>query len=153
MKKKEEEVVFKKTLKVLQDEVNKGTPIEEVISCCLPLFKDEMYRAKAEQLMKKRTRKCSKKCLFIVAVLVALLSFAAFYVTDEDWINSPCLLNHNEITEEFTRPLYNCELCKGLKNVTRVANISAQEFLVKYAYSSVPLVVTGVAKVRQLSIT
>ena len=41
------------------------------------------------------------------------------------------------------RPIDNCNMCIGLNEIKRVANISQAEFLEKYAYTGVPVIVSG----------
>ena len=56
---------------------------------------------------------------------------------------SPCLIDNNLIVSELTRPVFNCELCRDLTQIEHVTNISREEFLRKYAYTTVPVVITG----------
>ena len=54
-----------------------------------------------------------------------------------------CMVDNNLIISELTRPVFNCEVCRHMDRIERVANISRQEFLEKYAYTTIPVVITG----------
>ena len=59
--------------------------------------------------------------------------------------NTRCLVRNNLVLKEFFRPVYICEICRNISRIERIANISRQEFLEKYAYSTVPVVIAGAA--------
>ena len=59
--------------------------------------------------------------------------------------NTRCLVRNNLVVKEFVRPVYDCELCRNISRIERIPNISRQEFLEKYAYSTVPVVIAGAA--------
>ena len=78
----------------------------------------------------------------IIAVLLGTSGYGSNF-----WRNlgdEYCLIDHTLSTLEISRPIANCSMCKDLKSVPRVENISQGEFLVYHAYTGVPLVVTNV---------
>ena len=62
----------------------------------------------------------------------------------ESYNNTVCIIDHNEASMEFVRPVTNCKaMCEGLTEVPRFESITREEFLKNYAYTGRPLVVTG----------
>lgn len=66
---------------------------------------------------------------------------SGIYVEDER-----CLLDLREKILDFFRPVTNCDICRNLHEVDRVANITPEEFEAKYAYTGRPVVITDGAK-------
>ena len=54
-----------------------------------------------------------------------------------------CALETNQFLMEMVRPIFNCELCRNMTRIERIPKISRQEFLEKYAYTTIPVVITG----------
>ena len=84
-----------------------------------------------------------------VWVLLPLL-FAACaiscYIFSEDileytGIHNSCWMETNELSDEITRHMFDCEMCRDLKTVPVVYDISKEEFEDKYAYTSKPVLV------------
>ena len=86
--------------------------------------------------------------VILVGVLAAAIGVRAG-VYKKDLIavahSTRCLVSNNEVVKEFVRPVFNCELCRNTSRIERIANISRQEFIEKYAYGTVPVVITGAA--------
>jgi hypothetical protein len=68
------------------------------------------------------------------------------YNNFEDITQEECALPMPEFLNSITRPISNCKMCIGLKEIKNVDFISKEEFLNKYAYTAVPLVVKNAAK-------
>ncbi|XP_063360705.1 uncharacterized protein LOC134649805 [Cydia amplana] len=91
---------------------------------------------------------------FLAAVLKcrALLPVAIlFFVTAMWWVFSElssknCLISLPSSSKALFRPPEDCSMCVGVDDVTRVANVSAQEFEELYAYNTVPVIVTDATK-------
>ncbi|ESP03764.1 hypothetical protein LOTGIDRAFT_109925 [Lottia gigantea] len=54
---------------------------------------------------------------------------------------SRCIIDINPVITEMVRPLANCEPCRGLHSVPVERNISVEEFMKKYAFTGVPVLV------------
>lgn len=52
-----------------------------------------------------------------------------------------CLLDNGGFTIEVARPLTNCECCRNLKEFPIERNISPEDFVKKYAYTAVPVLI------------
>lgn len=61
----------------------------------------------------------------------------------EDETSEECTVSLPSVAHSVLRPVDDCKMCIGLKEIKRFANISKEEFLDKYAYSAVPVIVTG----------
>ena len=68
------------------------------------------------------------------------------YNNFEDITQEECALPIPEFLNSITRPISDCSMCIGLKEIKSVDFISKEEFLNKYAYTAVPLVVKYAAK-------
>lgn len=60
----------------------------------------------------------------------------------EDETSEECTVFIPSVAHSVLRPVDDCQMCIGLKEIKRVANISREEFVEKYAYSAVPVIVT-----------
>lgn len=56
---------------------------------------------------------------------------------------SPCLLKEVSPLGEAVQPLVNCDMCRGLDGAPRLTNLSQEDFMKYYAYSSQPILVEG----------
>lgn len=120
---------------------------------------------KLESLEYIRTEKSKKSCGGYVASVLLLCVALVFGVLLADfpvgkqtaleklWYGSGryvederCLLDLREKIMDFFRPVSNCDICRNLLEVDRVANITPEEFEAKYAYTKRPVVVTDGAK-------
>ena len=80
----------------------------------------------------------------IVIAIAVGFAIVTFQTELGEFITEPqCLIDNNLIVSELTRPVFNCELCRDLTQIEHVTNISREEFLRKYAYTTVPVVITG----------
>ena len=84
-----------------------------------------------------------KRLLFIL--LPCLVAAIALYTNDEGfweaYMASPCLVEASVLLAEVGRPLVDCNLCDGLKQVEVVHKLSEAEFIKRYAYTGVPVLV------------
>lgn len=56
-----------------------------------------------------------------------------------DYIHSErCLMESSEFFTEVTRPVFNCEKCRGVKNAPVLRGVTHDEFVKLYAYSKIP---------------
>ncbi len=53
-----------------------------------------------------------------------------------------CFVEVHEMFLDMARPPVDCSLCKTVKDVDRVRDITPEQFEAKYAYSGVPVVIT-----------
>lgn len=58
--------------------------------------------------------------------------------------NTRCLVPNNYLVWEFTRPVSNCDFCRGVNSALVLNNLTKEEFQ-KYAYSSKPIIVKKAA--------
>ena len=81
----------------------------------------------------------------ICAVCGYWLEFFDWYDLRNLYLNTfilpPCLVDNNGVIIEVARPPVKCEFCRNLTHVPIEHNISREEFLRKYAYTSVPVLV------------
>lgn len=54
--------------------------------------------------------------------------------------NSRCYISNNYFVWEFTRPVSDCEFCRGIDSALVIENVTEEEFAV-FAYSSRPIIV------------
>eukprot|EP00058_Branchiostoma_floridae_P004667 XP_002590155.1 hypothetical protein BRAFLDRAFT_90890 [Branchiostoma floridae] len=57
-----------------------------------------------------------------------------------------CAVDFPFLLGEMTRPIADCSMCKGIQSAPVLEDISKEEFLQKYAYSGIPLLVKGATK-------
>lgn len=86
----------------------------------------------------------SKKLL---AILVTLLLYGIFdtecFYTSviKSFQETRCLLPNNYLVWEFTRPISNCDYCRGIDAPLILSNITKEEFRTSYSYSSRPIII------------
>ena len=81
--------------------------------------------------------------LFPCALCIASLLYPTYYW----YIGSPCLIPQYLPVAEFAMPVINCSFCRGLNQVSVVnsSDITVDDFMTQYAYSSQPLLIKGAA--------
>ncbi len=62
----------------------------------------------------------------------------------EDLETEECAIPIPSAIAPILRPIDTCDMCIGLTEIKRVEDISKEEFLEKYAYTAVPVIVTGI---------
>ena len=83
-------------------------------------------------------------CFIIVPIVLAcLVGFGLLEKLGLTFMlqESECLVENNIFSMEVTRPLFDCNACADLKEFPVVKDLSKEEFLAKYAYSTVPVLV------------
>ncbi|XP_002731871.1 uncharacterized protein LOC100374815 [Saccoglossus kowalevskii] len=95
---------------------------------------------------KKNTLVYVFSLIFPVMLAFLLMLYTAdfsFTLLVDDVRAMPCLVDTNFMVMEITRPVENCDICRGFDSVPVVENLSREEFLERHAYSGVPVLVTG----------
>ncbi|RNA44783.1 bifunctional arginine demethylase and lysyl-hydroxylase JMJD6-A [Brachionus plicatilis] len=59
-----------------------------------------------------------------------------------DLTKEECALILPDFTNAITRPFDDCSMCHNLTEIKRIKQISKDEFIAKYAYSGVPVIIT-----------
>lgn len=100
-----------------------------------------------EQISWPKTIAMALTVSFLVMAGVATFAGVIIKVTgwDEEiyasFRESHCLLDNGGFTIEIARPLTNCDCCRNLKEFPIERNISADDFVRKYAYTAVPVLI------------
>ncbi|XP_034240648.1 uncharacterized protein LOC117644946 [Thrips palmi] len=83
-----------------------------------------------------------------VVIVVLALALAGLGLYSEDVVNSAlgvrCVVPNNFLVWEATRPIADCNICRGISNVILLSNITRKQFA-QYAYSYRPILVKGAA--------
>ena len=93
--------------------------------------------------------KCKKIALYAIPVIIAVaVTFSLMFKKDilEVVKTTKCLVEPNVLMAEIGRPLQDCSLCANLKSVPILKDISKNEFLQKYAYTGVPVLIKEATK-------
>lgn len=89
---------------------------------------------------------CSKKVL--LALFVPIFCSVLFKYLHINIIKSirgtRCLIPNNYLIWEFTRPVSNCDYCRGVTAALILPNLTKEEFQ-RYAYSSRPMIIKNAA--------
>lgn len=89
---------------------------------------------------------CSKKVL--LALFVPIFCSILFKYLHINIIKSirgtRCLIPNNYLIWEFTRPVSNCDYCRGVTAALILPNLTKEEFQ-RYAYSSRPMIIKNAA--------
>ena len=115
--------------------VKKGCSEEEVIR----FFSKEVRKLE----LKKKSSFGSFKVLFgLFIVPLFLATFGYYFLYDIFDTTSPCSVDNSIFVLEAARPVADCKMCKGLREVPKLSGLTSQEFVEKFAYTGRPLVVT-----------
>lgn len=84
--------------------------------------------------------------IIITAGVTVCAGVAMKYFGWDEWIysaisESRCLFENGGFTMEVARPLTNCDCCRNLQQFPIERNISHEDFVKKYAYSAVPVLI------------
>lgn len=83
-----------------------------------------------------------------VVIVVVALALAGLGLYSQDVVNSAlgvrCVVPNNFLVWEATRPIADCNICRGINDVLLLPNVTRKEFA-KYAYSYRPILVKGAA--------
>lgn len=77
----------------------------------------------------------------VYPVIFALLLFA--YPLYNLVVGSPCLLAEISPFGEAVTPVIDCAICEGVTGAPRLTNLTQDEFIRNYAYTSRPILVVG----------
>lgn len=82
--------------------------------------------------------------LFVSFGLQPVLIFAKFwfYLRGLDIENEACFLDIPLEVQDIFMPPFDCSICRNLSTIQKVSNISPEEFEQKFAYSTVPVIIT-----------
>ena len=129
---------------------------EEVSTLIDDAVKANMTKDEIKRLLGIDRRKFKKKTetVWICLISAAITVICAVLFTNSEYGESffrdladeYCLVDHTLSSLEVSRPITNCSMCQDLKSVTRMDNISQDEFRRHYAYTGVPLVVTNATR-------
>lgn len=104
---------------------------------------DEVVEGK--QPVPYKTRACSLINLVAFKLSPALLIlYTLLYPLFNGMVaGSTCLVTHLSPFGEVIVPLANCDMCRGVHGAPRLSNLSREDFVRHYAYSSRPILVEG----------
>lgn len=72
---------------------------------------------------------------------LALLAYPLFKL----FTGAPCLISEISPFGEAVNPVVDCEICRGVTEAPRLRNLSKDDFIRNYAYTSKPILVEGAA--------
>ncbi|GIY12431.1 cupin_8 domain-containing protein [Caerostris darwini] len=85
-------------------------------------------------------------CAFVLSFgsepVAAMLAKVWYHFRDYDIENEMCVLNMPPEMQNMFMPPVDCSMCRNLTEVERVTNISPHEFERRFAYSTVPVIVS-----------
>lgn len=141
-----EEEVALRIRKIIRQAKLRGVTNEEITKC----FKANGYPPTftSKPTDKKRDEGCSilnclvfKACPIIFGLLLSLLFIA--YLIHRMIAGHACLLTEVSPFGEAVTPIVDCEICKGVTGAPRLSNLSMDDFIRNYAYTSRPILVEG----------
>lgn len=144
--KERKQLLFKRFEKALKQ--TKGVKLgdEAVKRMLLENETEDQSKHRTESNPQKRSRK-----LLVAAAVVPVLLLLALLFDEElspsgimnGFKETPCLVDNNAIVMEISRPLVDCGACSNLRQVPVETNLTTKDFIEKYAYSGVPVLVKG----------
>lgn len=153
------QMLIKQYSKLYKEAKGKGVPNGVIRNILTDSFKIE---TKCEQKNRddenNRNRKYfyiesyQRKYMFGMIFVIGIVNAALFYyymdsVTELVEIDSwRCIMDNNAFVSELTRPLAKCNFCNFLGSVPVEYLISADDFRLKFAYSSVPVLIKNATK-------
>ncbi|KAJ8687895.1 hypothetical protein QAD02_023690 [Eretmocerus hayati] len=132
-------VIRERFLLVSQELLKKGATIED-----LRLLSRRDTRNSREFIFQFLCRKEVILLIFIPLLYSLILNqiWISFVINYIQGIR--CLVPNNYLVWEFTRPVSNCDFCRGINSALVLDNITKQDFE-NYAYSSKPIIVKKAA--------
>ena len=93
-----------------------------------------------------------KYCIWLLFVPILMGFLGHSYLNEQSFLygeggllyyihDTKCLVDNSALISEITRPLADCRMCKGLKNIPVMQDLSHAEFVQRFAYNSVPVLV------------
>lgn len=119
--------------------LQKGCKEDDIIR----LFLKEAGKAKPKQ--KPSFTRLERLVLFLI-IPACLAAFGYYFFSDIFDSSSPCSIDNSIFVMEAGRPIADCGMCKGLKEVPKLSGLTPEEFVKNFAYSGRPLVVTDATK-------
>ena len=122
---------------------SRGQADSEIVDC----FRENGY-SYALGSTPKKTRKVIRCCQVLdllifkalpAMLLLLLLGYPAWQVSD----GSVCLLRELSPFGEAVTPMVDCAICEGVTEAPRLFNLSQDDFIRNYAYTSKPILVVG----------
>ena len=123
------------------------------------LFKDieKICLAKCNTLHRTPNRTGKGMTVAILVLVLAILGYIYLERFDVEisetlanlelaFLEEACAVEHNELSGELTRPLFDCDVCQNLKAIPIEDNLSLEKFEKLYAFTGLPVVVQGGAR-------
>ncbi|XP_047525453.1 uncharacterized protein LOC125063198 isoform X1 [Pieris napi] len=82
----------------------------------------------------------------IGASVVAFLGFIMSWIFNQFYTENDCILQLPSSSKSLFRPPEDCSMCINIKNVTRLSDITADEFEELFAYTTKPVIVTDATR-------
>ena len=107
-----------------------------------------LFLKEAGEIKPKKASSARRLKLLVVVLIIPLFlaTFGYYFFYDIFDETSPCSIDNSILVIEAGRPVADCNMCKGLKEVPKISGLTPEEFVEKFAYSSRPLVVTDATK-------
>jgi len=82
---------------------------------------------------------CENVVVFYLSAIMTCILISIYY----DGVDPRCIVGTNSLTQELSRPTFQCDMCKDIDQVPTIdGNLLTKDlFLSKYAYTGVPLLV------------
>lgn len=133
------EFIEKAFLKLTEDYIQHGATIYDLKSATITAD--------------SKSRRFLTQCAFWKKVLVILFTpficaiFSKYFYTNliKSFQDTRCLLPSNYLVWEFTRPISNCDYCRGIDAPLILPNLTKEEFRA-YSYSSQPMIIKDAAR-------
>ena len=131
-------------LRVSENFLDSGVTLEELRSVAMS-SKELTATSRHSNLSPTRRAIILPFILPAVCLAVIIKLGTIDYLLNYAYYESRCLVANNYFVWEFTRPVSNCDFCRGVKSALILdANLTREEFA-PYAYSSRPMIVKSAA--------
>lgn len=136
--KAEEEEVIARIRRMIREAKSGGMTGKEIKRC----FQEKGYRYEEE--FDPYTKSCSiLNCLLFKVYPVIFLLLMLSYPLVRMLSGYACLLVEVSPFGEVVNPMVNCDICEGVTGAPRLRNLSRDDFMRNYAYTSRPILVEG----------
>ncbi|KAK0158135.1 hypothetical protein PV328_009176 [Microctonus aethiopoides] len=135
------QIVREAFLTVNNEYLRRGAQLK-YLKCAVKLINNEKTKEINDNYFKR---------LIFIATIISLIIAVFFYNPKIDYIltqyiyETRCFIPNNYLVWEFTRPISNCDFCRGIDSPLNFENLTKEEFL-PHAYSSRPMVIKNAAK-------
>ncbi|XP_045489278.1 uncharacterized protein LOC111004051 [Pieris rapae] len=82
----------------------------------------------------------------IGTAVVAFIGFILSWIFNQLYTENDCILQLPSSSKSLFRPPEDCSMCIDIKNVTRLSDITAEEFEELFAYTTKPVIVTDATR-------